>query len=58
MKVFGPNGSEIAQVDAHVIDSMQIAITSSINPGTWFDGAQEELFEKIFRNEQYFRRIN
>lgn len=58
LKVTGVNGEELAQVNAHVIDSMHIAITSSLNPGTWFDGTQEELFEKIFRNQEYFRRLN
>lgn len=58
MKVEGTSGEALAQVDAHVVDSMHIAITSSLNPGTWFDGTQDALFEKIFRDQELFRRKN
>jgi hypothetical protein len=58
MKVEGPQGELVVQVDAHVADSMFMAITSSLNPGTWFDGTQDELFGNLFKNQEYFRRIN
>ena len=48
LKVDGTNGEMIAQIEAYVIDSLQIAIFSSLNPGTGFDGTQDDLFGKLF----------
>lgn len=48
LQVEGINGEMLARIDAYVTDSMQIAISSSLNPGSWFDGLKDDLFEKLF----------
>ena len=54
MKVEGFDGNLIAQIDAYVADSLHITISSSMNPGTWFDGSQENLFGKLFMDQSEF----
>lgn len=55
LKVEGLDGNLLAQIDAHMADSMHIAISSSLNPGTWFDGTQDDLFGKLFRDQAEFK---
>lgn len=49
------NGSQIAKVDAFYKDSTSVSVTSTLNPGTLFDGAKSGVFEKLYKNESYFR---
>jgi hypothetical protein len=48
------NGTRLAQVNAWFRDSTNIAITSSVNPGTIFDGTQNDLFEKVVQPRAAF----
>ncbi len=48
------NGAILAKVDAFFKDSTAIAISSTINQGTYFDGAKAGLFDKLFKSENYF----
>jgi len=54
LKLEGKDGSMLAQVDAFVMDSTRISLRSSINPGTWFDGTGDELYQELFRDKSYF----
>lgn len=48
------SGARIGQVNAWFRDSTNIAVTSSINPGTIFDGTQNDLFEKVVQPRAAF----
>ncbi len=45
------SGTRIGQVNAWFRDSTDIAVTSSINPGTIFDGTANDLFSKVIRQK-------
>lgn len=49
--ILDANGQELVKIDALYSDSAHIAMRSSINPGTVFDGTKSELFKKIFVNK-------
>jgi hypothetical protein len=48
------SGARLAQVNAWFRDSTDIALTSSVNPGTIFNGTQNDLFEKVVRPKSAF----
>ncbi|MDF1573453.1 MAG: DUF4340 domain-containing protein [Bacteroidales bacterium] len=48
------NGARLGEVNAWFRDSTDIAITSSVNPGTIFDGTQNDLFEKVVQPRAAF----
>jgi len=48
------NGARLAQVNAWFRDSSSIALTSSVNPGTIFDGTQNGLFDKVLQPKAAF----
>lgn len=47
-------GALMVQVDAFVMDTSEVAVRSTLNPGTWFDGSKEELYSKVFKNKTFF----
>lgn len=47
-------GIKLAEVNACFSDSADIAMTSSMNPGTIFDGTANDLFSKVFRGRTDF----
>ena len=48
------SGARLAQVNAWFRDSTDIALTSSVNPGTIFDGTANDLFEKVVQPKASF----
>jgi len=48
------SGTRIGQVKAWFSDSTDIAVTSSLNPGTIFDGTANDLFSKVVRQQSAF----
>jgi hypothetical protein len=48
------NQSKLVKIDAYYVDSLNIAIASSENPDTYFDGTKSELFNKIFKTKESF----
>lgn len=54
LKLTGENGAELAAINAYYSDSTNIAIRSSMNPGTWFDGTGANLFTKLFKDKSEF----
>ena len=48
LRLEGESGEVLVHVDAWYADSTDICVSSSLNPGTWFDGTQNGLFEKLF----------
>ena len=57
LKLEGENGNVLAQVEAYYNDSTQIAISSSMNEGTWFDGTKADLFTKLFKDKADFTQF-
>lgn len=47
-------GAQLSSVDLYVADSSRIAVTSTQNPGTVFDGAASGLFDKLIKPREYF----
>ncbi len=47
-------GAQLSSVDLYVADSSRIAVTSTQNPGTVFDGAASDLFDKLIKPKEYF----
>lgn len=54
LQVEDANGSRLAEVNAWFRDSTDIALTSSVNPGTIFDGAANDLFDKVIQPKSAF----
>ena len=54
MQIQGENGVLLANIDGYYTDSTNITITSSSNPGTYFDGTKTALFNKLFKNKSEF----
>jgi len=51
LSILNVNGQELVNVEAIYSDPTHIAIRSSTNPGTVFDGTQSDLFRKLFVNK-------
>ena len=45
-------------IEAFYTDSLNIALSSSLNPGSFFDGTKSELFNKLFKKQEYFLSRN
>ncbi|MBN1119361.1 MAG: DUF4340 domain-containing protein [Bacteroidales bacterium] len=46
--------SQALKLYGYYTDSTNIAVSSSVNPGTFFDGTKSELFNKIFKSKESF----
>jgi len=55
LSIWDKDGQEIVEIDANYADSTNIAVRSSINPGTVFDGTKSDLFKKLFVNKANFQ---
>ncbi len=54
LKIVGKNGKEKTTIEAYYNDSTNVIITSSLNPGTYFEGNKSGLFKKLFKDKSVF----